>query len=386
MRVCHLDTCPVGVATQNPELRKKFTGQPEFVITFFEFLAEQVRDHLAALGFRSLDEAIGHSEVLDTVSATQHWKAHGLDLTPLLHRVELPEGAALRRVTGQDHALEQSLDTELIKLAQPALDEGRAVVAAVEVRNVHRTVGTRLGYEVTRRTGGEGLAPDTIDLTLTGSGGQSFGAFLPAGITLRLVGDSNDYVGKGLSGGRIIVRPAINAAFRAEENIIAGNVIGYGATSGEIFLRGLVGERFCVRNSGALAVVEGVGDHGCEYMTGGEVVVLGPTGRNFAAGMSGGMAYLLDADLALINPELVDGLGLEEADRSRLHTIVTAHALETESTVARALLADWDEAVRRFTKVVPRDWARVVAVAQRAEAAGLGEDETTRQMMAAAHG
>ncbi|MGD7787871.1 glutamate synthase large subunit [Propionibacteriaceae bacterium Y1700] len=386
MRVCHLDTCPVGVATQNPELREKFTGKPEFVINFFEFIAEEVREHLAALGFRSLDEAIGHSEVLDTLPATEHWKAHGLDLTPLLHRVPLAEGAALRRVGTQDHALELGLDTELIKIAAPALERGERVVAAVPIRNVHRTVGTRLGHEVTRRTDGTGLPRDTIDLTLTGSAGQSFGAFLPAGVTMRLVGDSNDYVGKGLSGGRIIVRPPADAGWIAEENIIAGNVIGYGATSGEILLRGLVGERFCVRNSGAVAVVEGVGDHGCEYMTGGEVVVLGPTGRNFAAGMSGGVAYLLDADPGLINPELVDGLPLASDDDDRLRDHVTAHAVETDSPVAKGLLDDWESARTRFTKVVPRDWARVVAAAKKAELAGLDEHEATKQMMAAAHG
>ena len=292
MRVCHLDTCPVGVATQNQELRAKFTGKPEFVVNFFEFIAEEVREHLAALGFRSIAEAIGHSEVLDTTAAESHWKAHGLDLKPILYKPELPEGAALHNTTTQDHGIEVALDQELITLCRPALETGEAVRASLKIRNVNRTVGTILGHEVTKATKGAGLPDGTIDITFTGSAGQSFGAFLPAGITLRLEGDTNDYLGKGLSGGRIVVRPDRAAAFVAEENIIAGNVIAYGATSGELFIRGMVGERFCVRNSGATAVVEGLGDHGCEYMTGGLVAVLGGTGRNVAAGMSGGIGVL----------------------------------------------------------------------------------------------
>ena len=385
MRVCHLDTCPVGVATQNPELRAKFSGKPEFVITFFEYIAEEVREHLAALGFRSLDEAIGHVETLDWEPAAGHWKAHGLDLSPILQQTAR-DGQALRRTTVQDHALHESLDEELIALCAPALENGEPVRAALPVRNVHRTVGTRLGHEVTRATGGKGLPDSTIDLTLTGSGGQSFGAFLPRGVTLRLVGDSNDYVGKGLSGGRIVVRPPSTSPRRAEEHIVAGNVIAYGATSGELFARGVVGERFCVRNSGALVVVEGVGDHGCEYMTGGEAVVLGPTGRNFAAGMSGGVAYLLDADTALINTELVDALPLDAMSAESLRELVQRHVDHTDSAVGTALLADWPAAVRRFTRVVPRDWARVVEAGRIAAAEGLSESESTARMMAAAHG
>ncbi|HEX6577943.1 MAG TPA: glutamate synthase large subunit, partial [Jiangellaceae bacterium] len=276
MRVCHLDTCPVGIATQNPLLRERFSGRPEFVVTFFEYVAEEVREHLAALGFRSLDEAIGRAELLDTAAAVDHWKAGGLDLSPLLHVPDLPEGAARRQVVGQDHALEKALDNQLVVITDEAITTGVPVRALLAVRNVNRTVGTMLGHEVTRRTGGSGLPDGTIDITLTGSAGQSFGAFLPAGITLRLEGDANDYLAKGLSGGRIVVRPDRAARFRAEDNVIAGNVVAYGATAGELFVRGIVGERFCVRNSGAVAVVEGVGDHGCEYMTGGTVVVLGP--------------------------------------------------------------------------------------------------------------
>ncbi|HEY2428589.1 MAG TPA: glutamate synthase large subunit, partial [Acidimicrobiales bacterium] len=298
MRVCHLDTCPVGVATQNPELRKKFSGKPEFVVNFFEFIAEEVREHLAALGFRSLDEAIGHAEVLDVRAAVDHWKAAGLDLTPILAVPDVPDDAARHRVTEQDHGLDAALDNELIRLAQPALLDAHPVRIDVPVRNVCRTVGTMLGAELTRRYGGAGLADGTIDITLTGSAGQSLAAFLPPGITIRLFGDTNDYAGKGLSGGKLVVRPPqrTHPDFVAEANIIAGNVLLYGATGGEAYFRGVVGERFCVRNSGATAVVEGVGDHGCEYMTGGTVVVLGKAGRNFAAGMSGGIAYVLDEE------------------------------------------------------------------------------------------
>jgi glutamate synthase (NADPH/NADH) large chain len=305
MRACHDDTCPVGVATQNPELRRRFAGQPEAVVTFFTFIAQEVREYLARLGMRTLAEAIGQTELLSTAAAS-HQKASFLDLRPMLAVPELPPGANRRRATSQQHGLEQALDNTLIQLAEGALEEGRPVRLELPVRNVNRTVGTMLGYEVTKRWGGEGLPDGTIEIGLRGSAGQSLGAFLPGGITVRLRGDANDYVGKGLSGGRIVLVPDPAATFAANEQVIAGNVIGYGATSGELFLRGVVGERFCVRNSGATAVAEGAGDHGCEYMTGGRAVVLGPVGRNFAAGMSGGIAYLLDADPTLINTEMVD--------------------------------------------------------------------------------
>ena len=377
MRVCHLDTCPVGVATQNPELRRRFTGRPEFVVNFFEFIAEEIREYLAALGFRSLQEAVGHAEMLDTTPAERHWKAAGLDLAPILHRPELPEGTSLHRIREQDHGLAGALDHTLIQLAEGALDHGERVTLELPVRNVNRTVGTMLGYEVTRRYGGAGLPDDTIDVRFTGSAGNSFGAFLPGGVTLRLTGDANDYLGKGLSGGRITVQPHDEAPL--EGQIIAGNVGLYGATSGEAFIRGAVGERFCVRNSGATAVVEGVGDHGCEYMTGGKAVVLGPTGRNFAAGMSGGVAYLLDPDVARVNREMVEIEELDEPDSDALREIVEAHLTETGSTVAKALLTDWDPA--RFRKIMPTDYRRVLHAAETARLEGRDVDEA---VMAAA--
>ncbi|GAA3554348.1 glutamate synthase large subunit [Microlunatus spumicola] len=381
MRVCHLDTCPVGVATQNAELRQKFSGKPEFVVNFFEFIAEEVREHLAQLGFRTLAEAVGHVELLDSTIAETHWKAHGLDLAPMLHRPALPEGAPLRNVTTQDHGLDAKLDQKLIEICRPALDHGEAVRASLPVRNIDRTVGTILGHEVTKATNGEGLPDGTIDLTFTGSAGQSFGAFVPAGVTLRLEGDSNDYLGKGLSGGRLVLRPNRASTFVASENIIAGNVIGYGATGGEIFIAGQVGERFCVRNSGATAVVEGLGDHGCEYMTGGVAVVLGRTGRNVAAGMSGGIAYLLDLDESLLNTEMVDAIVPGEADLELLQGLVKRHHEETGSVVAQGLLADWASAAPRFTKVLPREYAKVMAARDAAESEGLDEAATTLRMM-----
>jgi glutamate synthase (NADPH/NADH) large chain len=383
MRVCHLDTCPVGVATQNPELRRRFAGRPEFVVTFFEFLAEQVREYLARLGFATLEEAVGRAELLDPARAVAHWKASGLDLTPVLHVPDLPPEAARHRLTAQDHGLDAALDHTLIQLAEGALADGRPVRLELPVRNVNRTVGTMLGYEVTRRWGGRGLPDDTIDVSLRGSAGQSFGAFLPRGITLRLAGDANDYLGKGLSGGRIIAAPDPAATFAAEHQIIAGNVIGYGATGGEIFLRGTVGERFCVRNSGATAVAEGAGDHGCEYMTGGRVLVLGAVGRNFAAGMSGGIAYLLDPDPRQLNTELAALEELDGADGAFVRGLLRRHHDETGSAVAARLLADWDRALPRFGKVMPRDYKRVLAAARRAEQEG---QDVNAAVMAAAQG
>ena len=381
MRVCHLDTCPVGVATQNPELRAKFSGKPEFVVNFFEFIAEEVREYLAQLGFRSLEEIVGRVDLLDAALAVEHWKASGLDLSPVLYAPPLPDGAATRCVTTQDHGLDKALDHTLIQLAEGALEEGRPVRLELPIRNVNRTVGTMLGYEVTRRWGGEGLPDNTIDISFDGSAGQSFGAFLPRGITLRLAGDANDYLGKGLSGGRLVVRPPAAVAFAAEEQVIAGNVIGYGATGGEIFLRGVVGERFCVRNSGALAIAEGIGDHGCEYMTGGRVVILGPVGRNFAAGMSGGIGYVLDCPVHRVNMEMVDLDPLDEGDIRFLRDVVERHHAETGSAVAARLVADWDPG--RFTKVMPKDYKRVLSAASQAEREGRDVNEA---VMAAAHG
>ncbi len=388
MRVCHLDTCPVGVATQNPELRARFSGKPEFVETFFEYIAEEVREYLAALGFRSLDEAIGQVGALDTAAAIEHWKASGLDISPMLAVPGNPFGGSLRNTVVQDHGLGKALDHSLIEMSQDALERGEAVRISLPVRNVNRTVGTMLGHEVTKRWGEDGLPDGTIDVTLTGSAGQSFGAFLPRGITLRLLGDANDYVGKGLSGGTVVIRPDRAASFQAEQNIIAGNTIGYGATSGKLFLRGQVGERFCVRNSGATVVTEGVGDHGCEYMTGGAVVILGRTGRNFAAGMSGGVAYVLDLRTNRVNTELVDLLPLDDEDAGTLHDLISQHRALTESGVAWRLLQDWDAARARFTKVLPRDYARVMKVRNEAEAEGLDldGDEVWSRIMEASRG
>ncbi|MEO7069666.1 MAG: glutamate synthase large subunit [Nostocoides sp.] len=373
MRVCHLDTCPVGVATQNPELRARFSGKPEFVETFFEYIAQEVREHLAALGFRSIAEAVGQIQHLDAGRAIEHWKASGLDLSPMFTRVQSPDGSAIRQTTGQDHGLEKALDHQLIVMAQDAIRDGNQVVGSAAVRNVNRTVGTMLGHEVTKAHH-DGLADGTVDLTLTGTGGQSFGAFLPRGIHLRLVGDANDYVGKGLSGGTVSVRPPESSPLVAEDNVIAGNVIGYGATSGRLFLRGRVGERFCVRNSGATAVVEGVGDHGCEYMTGGTVLVLGPTGRNFAAGMSGGTAYVLDLDPSYVHAELVDLLPLRAQDPEVVRDLLEQHLEATGSAVAGRLLEGWQAAQARFTLVLPRDYQRVLDVRAQAQTEGLDPD------------
>ncbi|MET9956594.1 glutamate synthase large subunit [Streptomyces sp. NPDC006339] len=393
MRVCHLDTCPVGIATQNPVLRERFSGKAEFVVNFFEFIAEEVRELLAELGFRTLEEAVGHAELIDTSRAVTHWKAQGLDLEPLFHVPELPEGAVRHALIEQDHGLEKALDNELIQLAAEALNAESAetaqpVRAQVPIRNINRTVGTMLGHHVTKKFGGAGLPADTIDITFTGSAGQSFGAFLPAGVTLRLEGDANDYVGKGLSGGRVIVRPDRGADHLAEYSTIAGNTIAYGATGGELFLRGRTGERFCVRNSGALVVSEGVGDHGCEYMTGGTAVVLGETGRNFAAGMSGGVAYVIDLDRDNVNAGNVGAIeALSDTDGAWLHDVVRRHHEETGSTVAEKLLADWDAAVSRFSKIIPTTYKAVLAAKDAAELAGLSEAETTEKMMeAATHG
>jgi glutamate synthase (NADPH/NADH) large chain len=375
MRVCHLDTCPVGVATQNPELRKRFSGKPEFVETFFEYIAEEVREWMAKLGFRTLEEAIGQVEVLDTRVAVDHWKASGLDLAPLLQGPSYGTPPTRRNTIEQDHGIAAALDNELIALAHMAISQGEKVVINHSIRNVNRTAGTMLGSEITRKYGGAGLSEGTIELNLHGSAGQSLGAFIPKGLTIRMFGDANDYVGKGLSGGRIIVRPDEKATLISEENVIAGNVIGYGSTSGEIFIRGVVGERFCVRNSGATAIVEGVGDHGCEYMTGGIAVVLGKTGRNFAAGMSGGRAFVLDLDPRLVNPELVDVLSLPADQEESLRTLLIKFHAETGSQVAEKLLANWDSAKSRISMVMPRDYAKVLAVISQAERDGRNADE-----------
>ena len=389
MRVCHLDTCPVGIATQNPTLRSRFSGKPEFVVNFFEYIAEEVREYLAQLGFRTLKEAVGHVEMIDARKAVEHWKAKGLDISPMLEVPQNPYNQTPFMSVAQDHGLDEALDNELIAQSQTAIADARPVNISVPIRNVNRTVGTMLGYEVTKAWGGAGLPDGTIKIHFTGSAGQSFGAFVPAGIEMRLEGDSNDYLGKGLSGGRIILHPHRESTFVAEENVIAGNVIGYGATSGEIFIRGTVGERFCVRNSGATAVVEGVGDHGCEYMTGGRVVVLGATGRNFAAGMSGGIAYVYDPDGQFpsnVNYEMVELEHVGGQDEEWLRAAIARHGSFTESAIAERILAAWTVEVSRFRKVMPRDYKRVLAVQAEAAAEGLTQDQIDDRVMEAARG
>ena len=389
MRVCHLDTCPVGVATQNPELRARFSGKPEFVVNFMEYIAEEVREWMAQLGFRTVAEMIGHVELLDTKQAISHWKAKGLDISPILAVPANPYHQTLLNSTCQDHGLADALDQQLIARCEPALERGEPVSLELPIRNVNRTVGTMLGHAVTTRYGAAGLPDDTIQVRFRGSAGQSFGAFLPSGITLHLEGDANDYVGKGLSGGRIVVRPDRESTIVAEDNVIAGNVIGYGATSGSINLRGIVGERFCVRNSGATAVVEGVGDHGCEYMTGGRVVVLGPTGRNFGAGMSGGIAYVYDPDdvfASKLNRDMVDLEPLDAVDAVFLHDVLLDHQRLTDSAVAARILRSWPAEVERFQRVMPRDYARVLSVMKQAEADGLDEAATLDRVMEASRG
>ena len=364
MRVCHLNTCPVGVATQDPELRARFTGKPEFVENYFRFVAQDVRELMAELGFRTLDEMVGRVDRLDIRPAIDHWKAAGIDLSQILYQPSVADGAARHRVRSQDHGLEHVLDHTIIAAASAALERKEPVTLHLPIRNANRATGTMLGYEITRRYGGEGLPDDTIRIHFTGTAGQSFGAFVPRGVTLDLEGDANDFWGKGLSGGRLIVYPLAGSTFAPEDNVIIGNVALYGATSGEAYVRGIAGERFAVRNSGALAVVEGVGDHACEYMTGGRVVVLGRTGRNFAAGMSGGVAYVVDADGTFArrcNLGMVDLEALTDAeDIDLVRTLVANHAGHTLSTRAADLLAEWTSTCARIVKVIPRDYKRVL--------------------------
>jgi glutamate synthase (ferredoxin) len=368
MRVCHLDTCPVGVATQDPTLREKFSGRAEHVVNFFKFIAQEVREYMAELGFRSIAEMVGRADLLDLQPAVEHWKARGLDLSAVLDvsHLRLVDGApsvTTSRTGSQQVSLQEVLDQQLIVLAEPALSRGERVTASLPIRNTHRAVGTMLGSTVTRSYGARGLPDDTIDLSFTGSAGQSFGAFLPRGITLRLEGDANDYIGKGLSGGRLILAPPREATFAAERNIIAGNVGLYGATSGEAFIRGVVGERFAVRNSGAVAVVEGVGDHGCEYMTGGRVVVLGATGRNFGAGMSGGVAFVSDPDgdfAQRCNREMVLLESLDDEDAIFVSELISRHCALTGSAIGARMLEHWSTSRTRFVRVIPVDYKKVL--------------------------
>ncbi|WP_144784925.1 glutamate synthase large subunit [Microbacterium sp. BH-3-3-3] len=379
MRVCHLDTCPVGVATQNPVLRERFTGKAEYVINFMEFIAQEVREYLAALGYRSIDEIVGRAELLDANEAIQHWKARGLNLAPILEGPRFAEDEPRRHARNQDHELEDHFDVQLIERAQDVIAHGGQLTIELPIRNTARAVGTMLGHHVTKARGEHGLPENSIDVRLTGSAGQSFGAFMPAGITLRLEGDSNDYVGKGLSGGTIVVRPPRGSSFAASENVIAGNVIGYGATQGQMFLNGVVGERFLVRNSGATAVVEGVGDHALEYMTGGLAIILGATGRNLGAGMSGGQAYVYKLDRDLVNREAMASGELElgalgSGDAEILRDLLEKHVAETDSTLARRLLDDFETEVDNFVRVLPRDYAAVLQTRQEAVTEGLDPD------------
>ena len=379
MRVCHLDTCPVGVASQNPVLRSRFSGKPEFVVNFFEFLAQEVREILASLGFRSMDEAIGQTDMLDVNRAISHWKADGLDLTPILQGSGLEANAPKRRFTSQNHELDKHFDHQIIALSEKALEDAQVVEIELPIRNTEQAVGTMLGNEITKRFGAEGLAESTIRVTLRGSAGQSFGAFIPRGLKLTLVGDSNDYVGKGLSGGMIVVRPDESSSFPAEENIIAGNVIGYGATSGSMYFSGIVGERFLVRNSGATAVVEGAGDHALEYMTGGRAVILGRTGRNLGAGMSGGYAFVYKLVTGKVNPAALKMddlrlLPLDDALSSELLALLKTHVEQTGSLLASRLLADFETERNNFTVVMPTDYASVSQIRESAQSQGIDPD------------
>jgi len=379
MRVCHKNTCPVGVATQNPELRKHFSGDPQHTVNFMRFIAEDLREIMAQLGFRSINEMVGRTDVLEPKQAIAHWKAKGIDLSKILYQPEAGPEVGRYCQMSQDHGIDKSLDiTTLLDLCQPAIEKGEKVKATLPIKNVNRVVGTILGNEITKRHW-EGLPEDTVHLHFQGSAGQSFGAFVPKGVTLELEGDANDYFGKGLSGGKVILYPPKESTFVAEENIIVGNVAFYGATGGEAYIRGMAGERFCVRNSGVRTVVEAIGDHGCEYMTGGKVVVLGQTGRNFAAGMSGGIAYILDevGDFATrCNTEMVGLEALEDPEEIReLHDMIQQHANYTGSEKAQTVLANWEATVPQFVKVMPRDYKRVLQHIQKALADGLSGDD-----------
>ncbi len=380
MRVCHLNTCPAGIATQDPRLRERFQGKPEHVVNFMRFIAQDMRELMAQLGFRSIEEMIGRVDRLEARKAVDHWKARGLDFSNLLYSPDAGSDVGRFKQMEQDHGLEKSLDvTQILDLCKPAIERGEKVKAELKIRNVNRVAGTITGSEVTRKWGAAGLPEDTIELKFTGSAGQSFGAFMPRGMTFLLEGDANDYVGKGLSGGKIIIYPSRNAPFVAEENIIIGNVAFYGATGGEAYIRGMAGERFCVRNSGVHAVVESIGDHGCEYMTGGRVLVLGAVGRNFGAGMSGGIAYVLDENgesSKHVNRDMVDVEALTEPEEiAAVRAMIDRHVRYTNSSRGRAVLDQWDTMVKRFVKILPRDYKRMLACITRAHEQGLTGDE-----------
>jgi len=380
MRVCHLNTCPAGVATQDPRLRERFAGKPEHAVNFMRFVATQMREIMASLGFRTVDEMIGRTDCLEVQAAVDHWKAHGFDFSNILYQPDLGPEVGRRQSIAQDHGLEKSLDaTQLLDICKPAIERGQKVEGSLKIRNVNRVVGTITGSEITRKWGSAGLPDDTIRIRFNGSAGQSFGAFMPRGMSFSLEGDANDYVGKGLSGGRIAVFPPKDASFAPEHNMIIGNVALYGATGGELFVRGMAGERFAVRNSGVDAVVEAVGDHGCEYMTGGRVVVLGPTGRNFGAGMSGGIAYVLDQDNAFlrkVNAQMVEVGRVEDPEESdALKQLIQRHIAATGSEHAQRIIDAWPTTLSKFMRVIPKDYKRVLACIKRAHDQGLSGDE-----------
>jgi glutamate synthase (ferredoxin) len=380
MRVCHLNTCPAGVATQDPRLRERFAGKPEHAVNFMRFVATQMREIMASLGFRTVDEMIGRTDCLEVQAAVDPWKAHGFDFSNILYQPDLGPEVGRRQSIAQDHGLEKSLDaTQLLDICKPAIERGQKVEGSLKIRNVNRVVGTITGSEITRKWGSAGLPDDTIRIRFNGSAGQSFGAFMPRGMSFSLEGDANDYVGKGLSGGRIAVFPPKDASFAPEHNMIIGNVALYGATGGELFVRGMAGERFAVRNSGVDAVVEAVGDHGCEYMTGGRVVVLGPTGRNFGAGMSGGIAYVLDQDnvfLRKVNAQMVEVGRVEDPEESdALKQLIQRHIAATGSEHAQRIIDAWPTTLSKFMRVIPKDYKRVLACIKRAHDQGLSGDE-----------
>ncbi|HVU84118.1 MAG TPA: glutamate synthase-related protein, partial [Puia sp.] len=363
MRKCHTNACPVGVATQNPELRKRFTGNADHVVNLFKFLTRELREIMAELGFRTINEMVGQVECLEMNDNVRHWKAKKLNLSPILFKDPTSSSTGIYHLEEQDHGLNGALDWKLMAAAKPAIESGQRVTASFTVRNTDRTIGSILSNEISRKFKSKGLPKDSIHFKLKGTAGQSFGAFNTHGVTLELEGDANDYFGKGLSGARLIVYPAPDAGFIPEENFIIGNVAFYGATSGEAYIRGKAGERFAVRNSGANAVVEGIGDHGCEYMTGGRVVILGSTGRNFAAGMSGGIAYVYDAVgkfASLCNPDMVDLDPLDEEDAHEMKEMITKHYEFTASKVARFVLDDFENQLRNFVKVFPKDYKKVL--------------------------
>jgi glutamate synthase (NADPH/NADH) large chain len=361
MRKCHLNTCPVGIATQDPELRKLFTGDPDHVVNYFKFIVQDLREIMASLGFRTIDEMVGQSQVLQASTHLKHWKWDKLDLSPIFHKVEVPSHVGIHKQIDQEVDLEEVLDRKLITTAAPALEQAIPVQGFFEIKNTDRSVGAMLSNELSKIYGSVGLPEDSIHFTFSGSAGQTFGGFLARGVNFELEGEANDYFGKGLSGGRLIIYPSRNARFKAEENILIGNVAFYGATSGEAYINGKGGERFCVRNSGVKAVIEGIGDHGCEYMTGGLLVNLGEIGRNFAAGMSGGLAYILQGYQGEINSEMVDIDPMEDQDLNTLYTYLKRHLAFTGSSLAQQFLENWEQTKTKFIKVTPRDYKAVLA-------------------------